>query len=54
MILSGSVELPKSNKLSIYISQLKDNIDFVSLWDKDIFGKWEHEKNDKVWYCLAR
>lgn len=51
-VLSGCVELPKSNKLNIYVSQLKENIDFVSLWDKDIFGKWEHDENDKhgiVW-----
>ena len=51
-VLNGAVELPKSNKLSIYISQLKDDIDFVSLWDKDIYGKWEHDENDKfgiVW-----
>jgi hypothetical protein len=51
-VLNGAVELPKTNKLSIYVSQLRDDIEYVSLWDKDMRGKWEHDKNDKfgiVW-----
>lgn len=51
-VINFSIELPKNNKLQIYVNMLFEHETRISLYDTDIYGQWENDKNDKfglVW-----